>query len=127
MNFKFQKTKQQEKVKDYFDDDDDEDDNSFPGTTDFTEEDEVDPLDAFMSENTVQLKTEELRPTHTSDLPEIVSGHGQDDEETDEGRETERRRAHNAPLPVEYDSDGVPLGTKKGGMSEKVRSAIFNI
>jgi hypothetical protein len=121
MNFTFKKAKQQpknEKLKDYFDeDDDDDDDSSFPATSSGAEEEEVDPLDAFMNENTVQLHTEELRPRDSAaDLPEIVSGHGQDDADEEE------REERGAPAALDYDSDGVPLGTKRGGggVGEKV-------
>ena len=129
MNFRFKKRKQQEKVKDYFDDSDDEDkDNSLSGTHLTAEDDEeVDPLDAFMNDNTVRLKTEELRPRDSlRDLPEIVSGHGQDDAEGEGEAEEQKglQGAHSSsggPQSVDYayDSDGTPLGTKKGA-SEKV-------
>ena len=135
MNFRFkkaQKLKQQrdsERVRDYFDDDDEEDvlasggvsSGVSGGVSGGVEEEEVDPLDAFMNENTMVLKSEEALPRETvKELPEIVSGW---DGEGDEVFEEEQGGyVSGVSGGVECDEDGVPLGVKKGGggVGEKV-------
>ena len=118
MKFSFKKKqKQQDNIRfdsSYFDEDEDDQKTRFRTCTNADEE-EVDPLDAFMSENSEKLKSEEMCARNNSpDLPEVVSGYGQ---EVDEDWDHEKVEGL---APVDYDSDGVPLDTKKGGENGKI-------
>jgi hypothetical protein len=105
-NKKFQK-------QDYFDADDDEDYSLFPvhrsapSHTNLTpqDDDEIDPLDAFMAQNNQQILVEKTQDHPGSrQLPEIVSG--QDDEIDDYPIEAYPENLNE--VAIEYDSDGNP-------------------
>lgn len=131
MNFRLKNKEKNQKKKDYFDDDDNDDDsNNFysssysssssssnininsivnSSTKTSLQEEEIDPLDAFMAQNEIQIKVEAEKPKIVNENPEIVSGFNSD---VDEYEIENIKDGHHE---IEYDSDGIPIGTRVGG------------
>mmetsp|Transcript_15877 Transcript_15877/g.23910 ORF Transcript_15877/g.23910 Transcript_15877/m.23910 type:complete len:785 (-) Transcript_15877:35-2389(-) len=108
------------KLKDYFDDD--EDDSSASAAPPFQSHDhtssaaDYDPLEAFMMQNNAQLESEQkliAEKETVSELPEIVSEQERDYESFFDSVDNDKHTIKE----VEYDSDGVPVGTRTGDKS----------
>jgi len=115
---------QKKDFKDYFDDDDDDENSTgvFNSGTfnNANDDDEVDPLDAFMNQVNEQVKKEETQMNTSTVLPEIVSGLDRDYEGYLNEVAVNSAAALGAEnLEVDYDSDGMPIGTKPGEDGEK--------